>query len=175
MPASEANPVNKMSTPKRQIRHASGADDRSVMARTTPRQRPQGLTPRSYQAKVDLCRLWDLMNQGRSQAEIARMMRKDPAWVSRSIQTIQSDFSTVFQRPAEKAITDDHLARIESLFSKAMRIAEDGEGMAQAAAVRTAASLLRDRMQFLQFVGLTERNQENPPINQMMRFGGWDD
>lgn len=161
-----------MSTPRRRVRHASGFDDRSEMACLTPGRRPRGLTPRSYQAKVDLCRLWDLMNQGRSQADIARLMRKDPAWVSRSIRVIQDDFSTVYQRPAEKELANDHLARIESLYSKAMRIAEDGEGMAQAAAVRTAAAILRDKMQFLQFVGLVEKNQENPPMNQMMRFGG---
>lgn len=162
-----------MTTPRRQIRHADGADDRSEMARTTPRQRPRGLTPRSYQAKVDLCRLWDLMNQGRSQAEIARKMRKDPAWVSRSIQTINDDFSTVYQRTAEKQMANDHLARLESLYKKAMQIAEDGEGMTQAAALRTASSILRDKMQFLQFIGLVEERQETTFTNQMMRFGGF--
>lgn len=112
------------------------------------------------------------MNQGRSQAEIARRMGKDPAWVSRSIRIVQDDFTTVYQRPEEKEMADDHLARLESLYAKAMRIAEDGEGMAQAAAIRTAAAIMRDKMQFLQFVGLVGRNQENSPINELMRFGG---
>lgn len=104
------------------------------------------------------------------------MMRKDPAWVSRSIRRIQEDFSTVFQRPKEADIVNEHLARLESLYSKAMRIAEDGEGMAQAAAVRTAGAILRDKREYQQYMGLIEQNQENPPHVQLARgfgrFGG---
>lgn len=129
----------------------------------SPNQRPRGLSPRAYQARVDLCRLWDLMMQGSSAAEIARMMGKDPAWVSRSIKKIKGDFSTVYERPTEKEMVNDHLARLETLYGKAMKAVEDGEGMAKVAAIRTVNSILRDKSQFLQFVGLIYRNQEDQP------------
>lgn len=132
------------------------------MASTSPRNRPRGLTPRSYQARVDLCRLWDLMLQGRTQAEIAQKMGKDPAWVSRSVKRLQADTSLAFQRPQEAEIANEHLARLERLYSKALAMVEDGEGMAQVAAIRTASTLLRDKMQFMQFVGLMREDQETP-------------
>lgn len=120
------------------------------------------MSPRSYQARVDLCRVWDLMLQGRSQAEIARIMGKDAAWVSRSVKRLQADTSLAFHRPKESEMANEHLARLESLYSKALAMVEDSEGMAQVAAIRTAGTLLREKMQFLQFVGLMQKDQETP-------------
>ncbi|GAA5144508.1 hypothetical protein GCM10023213_34850 [Prosthecobacter algae] len=137
---------------------------RRGLSAMSPGQRPRGLSPRAYQARVDLCRLWDLMMQGSSAADIARTMGKDPAWVSRSIKRIKGDFSTVYERPAEKEMVNDHLARLETLYAKAMKAAEESEGMAKVAAIRTVNSILRDKAQFLQFVGLIYRNQEDHPV-----------
>lgn len=100
------------------------------------------------------------MLQGRSQADIARLMSKDAAWVCRTVKKLQTDTSPIFNRPKEEEMVDEHLARLESLYSKALTMIEDSEGMAQVAAIRTASTLLRDKRDFLEFVGLVREDQE---------------
>ena len=87
-------------------------------------------------------------------------MGKDAAWVCRTVKKLQEDGSLVFHRPKESEMVDEHLARLESLFSKALAMVENCEGMAQVAAIRTASTLLRDKRDFLQFVGLMKKEQE---------------
>ena len=87
-------------------------------------------------------------------------MGKDAAWVSRSVKKLEADTSLAFHSPKQTEMTDEHLARLERLYSKALAMIEDSEGMAQVAAIRTAGTLLREKMQFLQFVGLVTNGQE---------------
>lgn len=130
-----------------------------------------GLSPRAYQARVDASRLWDLKLQGRSSAEISRMMGKDPAWVCRTLKKIESDFSAVFHRPKEAEFVNDHLAKMDLVFSKALKVAEDTEGMAKVAALRTVNTILQNRMQFLQHVGMVSKNQESNDQFEGFSFG----
>jgi hypothetical protein len=125
------------------------------------------MSPRSYQARVDVCRLWDLMLLGRSQAKIARIMGKDAAWVSRAVKKLQTDTSLAFHRPKETETTNEHLGRLESLYFKALAMVEISEGKAQVTAIRTAATLLREKAQFLQFIGLMQKDQESALSKKM--------
>jgi hypothetical protein len=67
-----------------------------------PCNRGSALSPRAYQARLDRGQLWDLVCMRTPQTEIAQIMGKDPAWVSRTIKEIQADFSTVHVTPNEK-------------------------------------------------------------------------
>ena len=102
-------------------------------------------------------------------ADIARIMNKDPAWVCRSVRRIREDFSAVFQRENEASVVDGQLARLESLYATALQTIESSDGMAKVAAIRTATSILREKQNFMQFVGLMRKQQENPPFMQLAR------
>src|SRR4051812_25468310 len=78
-------------------------------------ERTGGLSPRAYQARLDLCRLWDLVCMNKSQADIVQLMGKDRAWVSRSIKRIQADFSILYGTPEENRLVRENLARLQSL------------------------------------------------------------
>ena len=88
-------------------------------------------------------------------------MGKDPAWVSRAIKKVQSDFSTVYQKPKESRLIEEQLARLESLYARAAATAETTEGANCIMAIRTAASVLREQFQFLQYTGMIQKNTEN--------------
>jgi hypothetical protein len=118
-----------------------------------PRKRRAGLSPRAYQKRLDLSRLWDLVCMQKSQAEIAQIMDKDPAWVSRSIKKIQADFSTVHATPAEGGIIRENLARWETLYSEARRIAAVSDGFKRISALRLCAEVLRQKAEYEVTVG----------------------
>ena len=134
----------------------------SRLSQIQPNRRPQALSPRAYQTRLDLCHLWDLMSQGKRPSEIAQMMGKDPAWVSRSIKKVQLDFSTVFQKPDERRVIQEQLAKLDALYSRAVSAAESSDGMKQLLAIRTATTILRERFNFMQFTGIIQKDSEAP-------------
>lgn len=125
-----------------------------TLSSISPRQRPQALSPRRYQARLDACRVYDLIVAGKTQAEIAVAMGKDPAWVSRTIKLIRSDFSTVFVRSETRRLIDEHLAQIESLYRQALQAAEGSTGMAKISALRLATEVFTKRAEYQRSVGL---------------------
>jgi hypothetical protein len=118
-----------------------------------PWEKKAGLSPRAYEARLDLCRLWDLVCRQKSQTEIAHIMGKDPAWVSRSIKRIQSDFSTVYGTPTEEEIIMDNLARIESLYSEALNTLHSSNGYSRISALRVTAEIVRQKSEYELTVG----------------------
>src|SRR5438552_14114318 len=90
--------------------------------------RNRGLSPRAYQALLDRGQLWDLVCMRTPQEEIAQIMGKDPAWVSRTIKQIQADFSTVHATPHENAMIRENFAVWESLYSEALRNLHNSTG-----------------------------------------------
>src|SRR5258705_13973249 len=86
---------------------------------TFPRKQVAGMSPRAYQALLDRCELWDLVCRRTPQAEIAQIMGKDPAWVSRTVKQIQADFSTVQATPNESGIIQENLVRWETIYADA--------------------------------------------------------
>ena len=122
-----------------------------IRSRRRPSSQPSndgGMSPREYQARMDLCRLWDLMQQRKSSAEIAREMGKDPAWVCRSIQRIQDDFSTIYPRPDEAKTILTNLANLESLLAEILRTIPTVEGGAKISAIRAASDLIRQKSDY---------------------------
>jgi hypothetical protein len=116
-------------------------------------QQSLGLTPRAYQAQLDLCRLWDLVCMQKSQAEIAHEMGKDPAWVSRGIKRVKADFATNHALPNEGSIIRENLARWESIFAEARRIADSSVGFARISSLRLVAEILRHKAEYEVTVG----------------------
>lgn len=79
---------------------------------------------------------------------------------------IQADFSTVYQRSAESAMVNEQLARLEAFYMKALKTV--------VAALRTAATNMRDLREFQKFVGLINEQQENSLADQLgCGFGFW--
>src|SRR4051812_10789641 len=109
--------------------------------RNTKRKRKGNaqLSPRAYQALLDRRKLWDLVCMQTPQVQIAQMMGKDPAWVSRTIQEIQADFTTVHATPNESAIIRANIARWESLLAEALKNIHTSAGFARISALRAAA------------------------------------
>jgi hypothetical protein len=112
-----------------------------------------GLSPRAYQARLDRCQLWDLVCRRTPQTEIAHVMNKDPAWVSRTIQEIQSDFSTARATPNESGIIQDNIVRWETLYAEARREADSSNGFKRVSALRLCAELLRHKAEYEVTVG----------------------
>src|SRR5438046_1609184 len=92
------------------------------------RNRLAMLSQRAYQALLDRSQLWELVCMRTPQVQIAEIMGKDPAWVSRAVQEIQADFSTVHATPNESGIIRANLAQWESLFAEALRNLHDSAG-----------------------------------------------
>jgi len=133
--------------------------------RSTRRRRERrSMSPREYEARVDLCRLWDLMQMRLPSVEIGRRMSKDPAWVCRSIQKIESDFTTLFPRPNEERTIATNIATLESLHARLLREAEDLEGSAKVAALRAAAEVWRQKCDYEIRTGQVAERQKNTSI-----------
>jgi|GEM_PF-5675585 len=147
------------------------AQSEGTLSSITPRRRPQNLSPRAYQARLDLCRLYDLTLAGKTQAEIATIMGKDRAWVSRSVKRIREDFSTVFERPQATQLIDEHLAQLDSLHRQTMQTAENSTGAAKVAAMRLAMDLLSKRAEYLRNVGLLPNGEQQQA--GAVREGEW--
>lgn len=118
-----------------------------------PRKRAAGMSPRSYQALLDRCQLWDLVCMRTPQVEIAQIMRKDAAWVSRTIREIQADFATVHATPNESATIRENIARWESLFAEALRNLRNSSGYSRISALRVAAEIHRQKAEYQISVG----------------------
>lgn len=129
------------------------AQQREKTLATFPRQRRAGLSPRAYQARRDLCRLWNLVHMQKSQAEIAQEMGKDTAWVSRSIKRIHSDFSILYATPDENQMIHENLARLESLYAEALRILSTSTGHSRISACRLVAEIVRQQAEYQVTVG----------------------
>lgn len=87
------------------------------------------------------------------QVEIAQIMGKDAAWVSRTIREIQADFATVHATPNESAIIRENLARWESLLADALRNLQNSTGYARISALRVAAEIHRQKAEYQISVG----------------------
>src|SRR2546423_1502540 len=118
---------------------------------TVPRNR--GLSPRAYQALLDRGQLWDLVCMRTPQEQIAHIMGKDPAWVSRAIKQIQTDFSTVHATPNESSVIRENLARWASLYSEALRNLKNSVGYSRISALRAAAEIQRHKAEYEVTVG----------------------
>jgi hypothetical protein len=111
------------------------------------------MSPRAYQALLDRCDLWDLVCRRTTQAEIAQIMGKDPAWVSRTLKQIQADFSTVQATPNESGIIRENLVRWETIYADARRLAAVSEGFNRISALRVCAEVLRHKAEYEVTVG----------------------
>ena len=129
------------------------------MANITPRKRPDAMTPRQYQKRLDFCRLWDLVCRDKTQAEIAHELGKDPAWVSRSIKEINADFSRVFVTPDESRIISENLAMFQRLYSEAVNTASAASGYVRTGGFRLAADILRQKAAYQIAVGYVQNRQ----------------
>lgn len=138
---------------------------------SSPKTRKR-LSPREYQTRTELCRVWDLMQQGVRPSDIASIMGKDPARVSRLISRVQEDFHTIFPKPSEDDAICEHLALLNVSLKKAMRAAEEETGMARIGAMKTAAALLRDRCAFMQFTGRISKNADSEPFHLPNAYRG---
>ena len=151
---------------------------RSRLAQTAPNRRPQAFSPRAYQARLDLCHVYDFLSQGKRPAEIARAMGKDPAWVSRAIKKLQQDPSTIFETPTQKRAIQEQLARFELLRSKALCLAGSTDENKQLQAIRLANSIIADEQKFLQYIGVIRKDSQvpyiKPPPSSGVRFIGRD-
>jgi hypothetical protein len=112
-----------------------------------------GLSPRAYQALLDRCKLWDLVSMRTPQVQIAEIMGKDPAWVSRTLQEIQSDFSTVHATPNEVGIIQENLVRWQTLYAEARQVATASDGFKRISALRLCAELVRQKAEYEVSVG----------------------
>lgn len=136
--------------------------ERSRLAQTAPNRRPQALSPRAYQARLDLCRVYDFLIQRKRPSEIAELMGKDRAWVSRAIKKVQQDLSPMFETPTEKRAIQEQLAQFELLNSKALRLAASTDETKQLLAIRLAATVMAERQKFLQYIGLVRKDSQVP-------------
>jgi hypothetical protein len=89
----------------------------------------------------------------KSQTEIAHIMGKDPAWVSRNIKRIQSDFSILYATPDENRLICENLARLESLYAETLRTAFASTGHTRFYGLRIAANILHQLAQYQITVG----------------------
>jgi hypothetical protein len=118
------------------------------------------MSPRAYQALLDRCDLWDLVCRRTPQAEIAQIMGKDPAWVSRTVTQIQADFSTVQATPNESGIIRENLVRWETIYADARRVAAVSEGFNRISALRVCAEVLRHKAEYEVTVGWVSRRSD---------------
>lgn len=112
------------------------------------------LSPPALEARRDLLRVNDLILQGKRQCDIAAIMGKDAAWVSRTIRRIQRDPALIYSPPNAQTIVSEQLARLEALIRMALEHAGASEGATKTGALRLAADLQEKRTAFLEKVGI---------------------
>lgn len=123
------------------------------MSRVTPRQRPS-MSPREYQARLDLLHVQDCLWARMKPAEISRKLGKDKAWVSRAIQRLETERQTEYRSPREADLIGDNLRQLESLLSGALAVAQrEKDAKTHLAALRTAADLLRQKSEYQITIG----------------------
>ena len=89
--------------------------------------------------------------------EIAHELGKDPAWVSRSIKEINTDFSKAFTTPEESRLISERLLKLHTLYSEAMNTAHASSGHVRISALRLASEILHQEASFEMAVGLVRK------------------
>lgn len=90
------------------------------------------------------------------QAEIARTMEKDPAWVSRSVRRLRDAPQIAFRKPREAELLARHHEQLEALYSMALRTVTADPQKLNIYAIRIAAHLRRQILDFEIRVGMVE-------------------
>lgn len=130
------------------------------------------MTPRAFQKRLDLCKLWSLVCRGKRQSEIAHEMGKDPAWVSRSIKEINADFSKAFTTPDESRLIAEKLVKFHTLYSEAMNTAHTSSGHARISALRLATEIIHQEASFQMAVGLVRKVPSDVRVAGMIGVAG---
>lgn len=119
------------------------------------------MSPREYQARLDLLRVQDCVWARMKPAEIARKLGKDKAWVSRAIQKLETERASAYRSAEERDLIGENLRQLDSLLAKALAAAHGGkDAKTQLAALRTAADVLRQKADYEMAVGLVQGHRE---------------
>lgn len=95
-------------------------------------------------------------------SEIARRMKKDKSWVSRTIKKLQMERTTEHQSPKERELVVRNHAILESLLSKALTASERGTAKEKLAGAKLALDVMRQKSEYELSVGLVQhRDQKN--------------
>ena len=122
-----------------------------------PSQTPQKrrtLSLRAVNARRDLLKVHDLILLGKKQCEIAAMLGKDAAWVSRTVRSIHQDPALIYSAPDTQSAVSEQLAGHEALIRMAMEHAGKSDGGNKTAALRLVADMHQRRGEFLEKVGI---------------------
>ena len=100
-------------------------------------------------------------------ADIARKMKKDKAWVSRTIKKLQDAPPPI--PPTGQEIIAEELAQLDSLIVRTRQLFENAkDAKTQLAAIRLTADLQKQKSEYQQAVGLVQRSAETltgePPV-----------
>lgn len=141
-------------------RHRSRTGNPPVgMAHVSPRQRPSTL-PREYAARLDRLRVQDCIWARMKPAEIARQLGKDKAWVTRTIQGLETEGETAYRSPKEMELVGGNLAQLDSLLASALSIGHrQKDAKTRIAAIRVAADLLRQKSEYEIAVGFVHKRE----------------
>jgi hypothetical protein len=121
------------------------------------------MSVREYEARRDLLELYALLDAGLRPVEIAKRMKKDPAWVSRSIQRLKTERALIFRAPEDGEIIEETLLRLQSLYQRAASASLALAGKEAMAAVRTAAGILHQITEYQIRIGLLEERTKSRP------------
>lgn len=106
------------------------------------------------------------MVERKTPGEIAHLMEKDPAWVSRSIRRIQEDFGTVYPTPREKVVITENLSQLENLYARALSLVSAGTARERAAAIKTALDVLEMKADYEIRIGYVRDRKRGEPSRQ---------
>lgn len=132
------------------------------------------MSPREYNALLDRLRVKDYVAARMTVSEIARRMRKDSAWVSRTIRRLREESIGFIGTPAGQLLVHENIQQYESLVAKALGEVEKASNAAERnAALRVAGNLLRSKSDYELATGqapkpltfaeeLQKWNEENP-------------
>lgn len=129
----------------------------SGMSHISPRKRPSE-SPRAYAARLDLMHVQDCLWARMRPSEIARKLGKDPGWVSRAIQKLESERETAFRSPAEEELIQHNLGQLDSILAKAFALAHgETDPKTQLTALKTAADVLRQKTEYEMSIGSVQK------------------
>ncbi len=93
-------------------------------------------------------------------AEIARQLGKDKAWVTRTIQGLETEGETAYRSPKEMELVGGNLAQLDSLLASALSIGHrQKDAKTRIAAIRVAADLLRQKSEYEIAVGFVHKRE----------------
>ncbi len=124
-------------------------------------RRRLGISIREADTRRDLLELNALVDRGMRSADIARYMGKDPAWVSRSIRRVRDNPEIAYRKPQEAEIVAGHHEQLEMLYTMALRSALLEPEKPNLYAIRIAAHLRRQILDFEIRVGMVETRQRS--------------